>query len=151
YRYWVVSSNAAGITLTPIANGWALTDTTTGTTTANPTTAAAAFSTVATTHAATPYIDVGLATTANQTVHASTRGPGDATSPQTDPPPPRTPQLTGTPGHPTPAPPQLPGTSVSRYYLTGTSPLFPLGKIDVAFPAGAWHDTAAASAASSGS
>src|SRR5262249_38335658 len=43
------------------------------------------------------------------------------------------------------------GTSVYRYYLTGTSPLFPLGKIDVTFPAGAWHDTAAASAASSGS
>ena len=43
YRYWVVSDNATGITLTPIDSSWALDDTTTGIVSANPMTAAAAF------------------------------------------------------------------------------------------------------------
>src|SRR5262249_52207735 len=84
YRHWVVSNAATGVTLTPIDKAWSLTDTTTGNTTGNPTTAAAAFGTVDTSHLATPYVDVLLTTTANQSVVASSLGAGDLTFSQTD-------------------------------------------------------------------
>ena len=87
----------------------------------------------------TPYIDVGLAPTANQTVDTSTLGSGDIVFSQNGSTLPIT--IVGTPT-------QIPNTDVFRYYLNGT---FPDGKIDVSFPAGAWSDTAQQSAAGSGS
>ncbi len=98
----------------------------------NPTTAAAAFTNVDTSGLDTPYIDVGLAPTANQTVNLSTLGAGDIVFSQNGSTLPIT--VVGTPT-------QIPNTDVFRYYLSGTPPvgqsgIFPDGKIDVSFPAG---------------
>ena len=108
----------------------------------NPTDAASAFASVDTSNLQTHYLDVGLAPTANQTIDPSTLGTGDFTFTQG--------------GSSVPvaidgslAPTLIPGTSIHRYYVTGT---FPDGKIDVTFPAGAFGDTAdVPSAASTGS
>ena len=119
YRYWVISqgtTNATTLTLTP-GDGipgdstWALVDTTSGNTLPNPTTAAAAFTNVDTSGLDTPYIDVGLAPTANQTVNVSTLGAGDVVFSQNGSTLPIT--VVGTPT-------QIPNTDVFRYYLSGT-------------------------------
>src|SRR5262249_21918705 len=57
FRYWVLSSGAANITLTALDTSWALSDLATGTTSANPTSGGFTFDA---THVATPYIDVAL-------------------------------------------------------------------------------------------
>ena len=138
YRYWTVSNNATGIALTPDQDGlgWALVDGT-GNTVSNPLTASAAFGPIDTTHVATPYVDLGLAPTANQTPVGSTLGAGDVTFSQNGTVLPITVSTTL-------APTQIPGSNVYRYYLSGS---FPLGKIDVTFPAGAWTDSAGATSA----
>ncbi|HKI92981.1 MAG TPA: hypothetical protein VJ986_11835, partial [Gaiellaceae bacterium] len=143
YRYWTIANNAGGtITLTPIDSAWAFVQTASGNTVANPLDAASAFSNVDTSHLATHYLDVGLAPTANQTVDTSTLGAGDFTLSQGGSPIPVAIDSSLTPT-------AMPGTNVYRYYVTGA---FPLGKIDVTFPAGAFSDSAdLASAAGSGS
>ena len=145
YRYWVVSNGttaATVVTLTPIDSSWALVDTTSGNTLPNADDAATAFTSVDTTHLDTPYVDVELAATANQTVNVSTLGAGDLVFSQNG-------QSIGVSVDPTIAPTQMPGTNVYRYYLTGTFPTS--GTIDVDFPAGAWSDSAELSSESSGS
>ncbi|HVP75835.1 MAG TPA: hypothetical protein VMS63_07420, partial [Gaiellaceae bacterium] len=151
YRYWVLSQGTDSSTVIALTPGdgvtsdstWALDDTTTGTTTPNPTDASAAFTfDPSGPGLRTPYIDVGLAPTSGQTVDTSTLGAGDIVFTQD-----------GSTTGPLPitivgSPTQIPNTDVFRYYLAGT---FPDGKIDVSFPAGAWADTAMQSAAGSGS
>ena len=150
YRYWVLTQGTDSTTVIALTPGdgttsnstWALDDTTSGTTTPNPTDASAAFSNVDSSGLRTPYIDVELAPTAGQTVDTSTLGAGDIVF-----------TLDGSTTGPLSvsivgSPTQIPNTSVFRYYLSGT---FPDGKIDVSFPAGAWADTAMKSAAGSGS
>ena len=85
YRYWVLTqgtTSATTIALTPgdgvtTDSTWALDDATTGATNPNPTSAGAAFTSVDISGLRTPYIDVGLAPTAGQTVDTSTLGAGD--------------------------------------------------------------------------
>ncbi len=150
YRYWVLTQgtdSSTTIALTPgdgqtTDSTWALVDTTSNNTSPNPTSASDAFTNVDASGLHTAYIDVGLAPTAGQTVDTSTLGAGDIVF-----------TLDGSTTGPLPitvigSPTQIPNTDVFRYYLSGT---FPDGKIDVAFPAGTWADTAMLSTANNAS